>query len=121
MPDVFVCRDGELKDGDVRIVDANGVSIGIYRRANRYFAYHNFCAHQGGPACEGVIMPKVVDVIAPDRTFLGQDFSDDEFHIVCPWHGWEYQLETGACAANPKFRLRRFDVIEREGGVYICV
>jgi nitrite reductase/ring-hydroxylating ferredoxin subunit len=121
MNEIFVCRDGELKNGDVRIIETNGMSVGLYRHDGKYFAYRNYCAHQGGPACEGVMMPKVVDVIAPDRTWIGQDFNPNEMHIVCPWHGWEYKLENGECAGNPRIRLQRFKVIEREGGVYVAV
>src|SRR5262245_36408602 len=121
MQEILVCRQGDLKDGDVRIIEANGISIGVYRHRGRYFAYRNLCLHQGGPACEGILMPKVVDVIAADRTLTGQDFDDSEMHIVCPWHAWEYKLETGECAGDPKFRLQSFKIAEREGAVYITV
>jgi nitrite reductase (NADH) small subunit len=121
MNDVFVCREGELKNGDVRIIETNGISVGIYRHADKYFAYRNLCAHQGGPVCEGIMMPKVVDVLAPDRTLIGQAFNDEEIHIVCPWHSWEYKIETGECAGNPRIKLQRFKVTEREGAVYISV
>jgi nitrite reductase/ring-hydroxylating ferredoxin subunit len=42
-------------------------------------------------------------------------------HIVCPWHGYEYKLETGECAADKKLKLRRYEVIERDGGVYVAL
>ena len=59
----------------------------------RLYAYRNHCLHQGGPACEGIVRGKVVDIYGPDKTFLGQTYDDDEPHIVCPWHGWEYKLQ----------------------------
>ena len=108
-------------DNDIRILEANGVSVGIYRHAGQYFAYRNLCAHQGGPVCEGITMPKVVDVIAADRTFVGMDFNNEEIHIVCPWHSWEYKLETGECVGNPRIKLQRFKVTERDGAVYVAV
>jgi nitrite reductase (NADH) small subunit len=121
MADVFVCKAGEIKDGEVRIVALNEVEVGVYRHGGKYFAYRNQCLHQGGPACEGVMLPRVEDVFGPDKVLLGQKFDEAEMHIVCPWHGWEYKLETGECAADARLRLQRFAVVEREGGVYVAV
>jgi len=121
MADLFVCRAGELKDGDVRIVSSKEVDVGVYRHGGKYYAYRNFCVHQGGPACEGVMLPKVEDVLGPDRTLVGHAFNEAEMHIVCPWHGYEYKLETGECAADPKLRLQKFRVIERDGSVYVAL
>ena len=102
---VFVCKEIEMKDGDVRIVRQDRIEVGVYRHDGAYYAYRNHCLHQGGPACEGIIRGKVVDIYAPDKTFVGQTYDDDEPHIVCPWHGWEYKLKTGECAPDPKLRL----------------
>jgi len=121
MADVFVCKAGEIKDGEVRIVSAKEVDVGVYHHAGKYYAYRNVCVHQGGPVCEGVMLPKVEDVLGPHRTLLGQQFNDSEMHIVCPWHGYEYKLETGECAADAKLRLQRFTVVEREGAVYLAI
>jgi nitrite reductase/ring-hydroxylating ferredoxin subunit len=121
MADVFVCKAGDIKDGDVRIVAANDVEVGVYRHGGKYYAYRNHCLHQGGPACEGVMLPKVEDVFGEHRVLLGQRFNEGEIHIVCPWHGWEYKLENGECAADKRLRLQRFTVVEREGGVYVAI
>lgn len=121
MANILVCKSGELRDGDVRIVEVEGTSVGIYRFAGQYFAYRNVCPHQGGPACEGITMSKVVDLIAPDRTFMGQRFEDSEPHIVCPWHGWEFRLHTGECVPDPSLRLKRYDVVERDEGLYLVL
>ncbi len=99
---VFVCKDIEMKDGDVRIIREGKVEVGVYRHAGSFYAYRNDCLHQGGPACEGIIRNKVVDLYAPDKTFTGQTYDEDEPHIVCPWHGWEYKLKTGECAPRSK-------------------
>jgi nitrite reductase (NADH) small subunit len=120
MADIFVCKAGELQDGDVRIVQATEkLDIGVYRHAGQYYAYRNYCTHQGGPACEGIVMNAVKDVIAADRTYQGQTFDESDPHIVCPWHGWEYHLKTGEHVVDPKVKLRRYDVVQREGGVYV--
>ena len=40
-----------------------------------------------GLALAMAMMHKVEDVIGADRGWLGQRFSSDEMHFVCPWHG----------------------------------
>ncbi len=73
MPQIFVCKDVEMHDGDVRIVRQDRLEIGVYRHAGAYYAYRNHCLHQGGPACEGVVKGKVVELLAPDKTLYRPD------------------------------------------------
>ncbi len=119
MAEIFVAHVADLKDGDRRIVRAARHEIGVFRHAGAYYAYANMCAHLGGPACEGLLFPQVVDVIAEDRTYQGQVFDESRMHFVCPWHGWEYDMKTGVSAGDPKKRLRKYDVVERGGDVYV--
>ena len=75
MPECFVAKASEMQDGDRRIVVAGSAEIGVFYKDGDYFAYSNYCVHSGGPACEGLMINRVVDVIAPDRTYQGQTFS----------------------------------------------
>ena len=109
----------QLADGDRVIVSAAGREIGVFRHRGEFVAYENRCLHQGGPACEGVLVGKVEAVLGPDQAVLGERFSPTQTHFVCPWHGWEYDLGTGRCAADPRLRLRRFEVVERDGDLYV--
>jgi nitrite reductase/ring-hydroxylating ferredoxin subunit len=119
MSDVFVAKAAEFADGDRRIVAHNGVEIGVFHWQGRFYAYENLCIHQGGPACEGVIMHKVEDVLGPDRTWHGQRFSETETHFVCPWHGYEYDIATGECAADRRLKLKSFPVVRRGEDIYV--
>jgi nitrite reductase/ring-hydroxylating ferredoxin subunit len=38
--------------------------------------------------------------------------------IACPWHGWEFDLLTGQCLTD-KRRLRRYDVVEEDGQIFV--
>ncbi len=120
MPEVLVCKEGELANGAVRIVTAGDIEIGVIRDGDRYFAYRNVCPHQGGPVCEGVRMPRVVDKIDDAGVFLGQTFDQETQHIVCPWHGYEFKLTTGENVCDSALRLQKFDVLERDGNVYVA-
>lgn len=121
MAEVLVGKRAEITAGARRIVKTARGEVGVFNEGGAYYAYANLCAHQGGPACEGLIMKKVVDVIAADRTYQGQTFSDTERHFVCPWHGWEYDLKTGECVANRKLKLKKFDVVTRGDDIYVIV
>ena len=46
-----------------------------------FSALDNVCLHQGGPLGEGVIL---------------------DGKVVCPWHGWEYDAQTGVHSAQAK-------------------
>jgi nitrite reductase/ring-hydroxylating ferredoxin subunit len=111
----------DLEEDAQTIVRRDGIEIGVFRLGDELFAYENKCAHQGGPACEGKIIPKVVAIVGEDRTVRGDDFDETEMHFVCPWHGWEYDMRTGCHAGNPKVRLRPIDVIQRDGEVYLNI
>ena len=115
--ELFVSKSDDLKDGDRKIVPNGNYEIGVYRVNGNLFAYQNVCPHQGGPACEGLLMAKVEEVIAEDKTYQGMTFNHDEMHIVCPWHGWEFDLETGDMVADRKFRLKKYDVAEKDDGI----
>jgi nitrite reductase (NADH) small subunit len=121
MPEIKVCTDNELADGAVRIIRVKDVEIAVIKHAGTYFAYHNHCPHQGGPACEGVRMPQVIDRLDTEGRFIGQGFDESDIHIVCPWHGYEFHLSDGVNVSDKRLRLKKFKVVERDGGVYVAV
>ncbi|MYZ47258.1 Rieske (2Fe-2S) protein [Propylenella binzhouense] len=121
MKEVYICRQEEMADGNVRILRVDGLEIGVIRHKSRFYAYRNLCLHQGGPACEGVRMPGVFDDVDEEGRFLGQKYDEDDVHIVCPWHGYEYHLSDGTNVCDPRLRLQKFEVSERGGNVYVSV
>jgi nitrite reductase/ring-hydroxylating ferredoxin subunit len=58
------------------VVDAAGTQIAVFLCDGRAHAFANACPHEGNPLCEGEILG--------DR-------------LVCAFHGWTFDLETGAC------------------------
>jgi nitrite reductase/ring-hydroxylating ferredoxin subunit len=118
MAEFFVAKSSEMKDGDRRIVNAGRREIGVFHKDGAYYAYSNTCLHQGGPACEGMMINNVIDVIDKDRTYHGQTYGD-EMHFVCPWHGYEYDLKTGECIGDRKQKLRKFEIVKRGDDIYV--
>jgi nitrite reductase/ring-hydroxylating ferredoxin subunit len=121
MPEVLVCKDGEIADGGVRLIRVGREEIGVIRQGNKYYAYRNLCPHQGGPACEGLRMPQVVDRLGEGGILLGQTFDEDDMHIVCPWHGYEFHLADGCHVIDRNLRLKKYEVVQRGGEIFIAV
>lgn len=101
----------DIKGKEALIVEIDKTSIGIYKHEGEYFAYRNVCSHQGGPACEGDLLGNVESRVSPEGARLGEYQSSDKFNITCPWHGYEYDLKTGICRADKRFRLKSFEVV----------
>jgi nitrite reductase (NADH) small subunit len=45
-------------------------------------------------------------MIAEDKTSLGLAFSKEQINVACPWHGYEFDVQTGQHQGNPRLRLR---------------
>jgi nitrite reductase/ring-hydroxylating ferredoxin subunit len=119
MAEQFVGKASEIKDGERRIVFAGEHEIGVFKEKGEYYAYSNFCLHQGGPACEGLTIAKVEERIMPDKTSRGLYFSDTELHFVCPWHGMEYDMKTGECVSDRKMKLRSYKILQKGDDIYV--
>lgn len=119
MAEVFVAKVSDLPDGERRIVEHGAHNIGVFHWQGRYYAYANMCLHQGGPACEGLTIAKVEELIMPDKTSRGLYFSETEMHFVCPWHGYEFKVATGECIGDASLRLKSYELVERDGNLYV--
>lgn len=101
--------------------EADAVTVGVFRFRGRLHAYENVCAHQGGPACQGRIVARVRERLDDAQRSLGLAFEDDSMHIVCPWHGFEYDVTTGRHPGRPDYALRPVTVGEEGGRVRVTV
>jgi nitrite reductase/ring-hydroxylating ferredoxin subunit len=119
MAEQFVGKISEFGEGERRIVFVGDREIGVFRDNGEFHAYSNVCLHQGGPACEGLIIAKVEERIMPDMTSRGLYFSEDKTHFVCPWHGYEYDMKTGECVADRALRLRKFPIVQKGDDLYV--
>ena len=118
---VVVCTSGQVPEGGRLVVDIGARTVGIFRVKNKLYAYENICPHQGGPVCQGTILPRVVEKIGEGRESRGFDFDHNELHIVCPWHGFEFNIETGCHPASTASRLVPVPVEEIQGSVRVGI
>lgn len=119
--EIYIGALDDFEESAQSIVREGELEIGVFRLGDELFAYENNCPHQGGPACEGKIIPRVKAVVGHDRVVEGEDFVDGEMHFVCPWHGWEYDMRTGVHGGGSRIRLRKFEVVQRGGQVYLVL
>lgn len=87
---VVVASVSEFPPGERRIVQAGSRSIGVFRVGDRFYGIRNRCPHQGGPLCRGHLLADAT-ADAPGSPRI----SANPLRIACPWHGWEYDLESG--------------------------
>lgn len=103
------------------VVEIGPVTVGVFRFRGQLHAWENVCAHQGGPACQGRIVARVREDLDDARRSRGLVFDDDTMHLVCPWHGAEYDVTTGRHPGRPDWALRSFPVVEAEGRIRVSV
>jgi nitrite reductase/ring-hydroxylating ferredoxin subunit len=98
--EVRVAAADEIPDGQRKIVDAEGVSIGVIHQDGKWYALRNSCLHRGGPVCEGELQ---------DGT------------LTCPWHGYQYELSTGELLLDRSAHLDAYKVSVRDGQVHVII
>jgi nitrite reductase/ring-hydroxylating ferredoxin subunit len=110
----YITSADELEDGDRIIADVKGREIAVFNSGGDLYAVLNFCTHQGGPLCEGLL----------DGTLTMNDdwewtYSCEGEIISCPWHGWEFDIKTGEHLSSSNYRVPTYDVVVRDGDVYV--
>jgi nitrite reductase/ring-hydroxylating ferredoxin subunit len=121
MPEYSAGKVTDYVDGDRRVVDCAESEVGIFKIDGEFFAWHNRCAHRAGPVCQGRIMKRVIEPVADDRTIRSQEYDQSETNIVCPWHGYEYNIKTGCHQGNNRIRLRKAEMTIRDGEIYVRI
>lgn len=121
MREVFVAREAEMAQGDRRIVVIGDIEIGVFRLDDEFVAWRNECPHQGGPVCQGKLMRGVEERLDGERRSLGIHYREGSLHLVCPWHGYEFDARTGCHPGHKAVRLRSYPVKCRDGDVYVVV
>ena len=114
-------RSIDLPERGRLVVDAGETSVGIFRIDGELYAYENRCPHAGGPICQGLMVPRVVELIDERRAITGSAFDESDMHVACPWHGYEFSIRTGGHAGLSSIRLRPIEVEEADGIIHVVV
>ena len=89
MTQTKVAQVSEIPPGSGKVVEAGGKTVAVFNCGGTFYAIDNTCKHRGGPLGEGSLSGTTV---------------------TCPWHGWEYDVASGACAMDASVTVQRFDV-----------
>ena len=103
MSELTVCPLEELPPGEVRIVRAGELAIGVYNLGGELYAIEDRCSHDDGPLAEG-------------------DFDPDEGVAICPRHGARFDVRTGRALSLPAYLpVETFAVKVEDGMVKVEV
>jgi 3-phenylpropionate/trans-cinnamate dioxygenase ferredoxin component len=98
---IEVCPVEDLPPGEVKIVHAGELSVGVYNLGGEFYAIEDRCSHDDGPLCEG-------------------DFDVEEGVAVCPRHGANIDIRTGKALTLPAvFPVDTFPVSVEDGLVKV--
>jgi len=81
---VKVATIDEIPSGQGKVFEVNGLSVAVFNVNGRFFASSSVCPHEDGPLGDGTIEGDAV---------------------VCPWHGFDFDLKTGACLVDPELKV----------------
>ena len=85
---VTVARVSELPAKKGRQVTVNGRWVALFNVDGTYYAIDAICLHRGGPLADGMLSRCIV---------------------TCPWHGWQFDVATGALVQDPGVGVSRHE------------
>jgi nitrite reductase/ring-hydroxylating ferredoxin subunit len=94
-----VAHADELQVNQMKLLRVGGHRIVLAHTDDGYVAFEDRCTHAGGSLAGGVLICGTVQ---------------------CPWHGSQFDVQTGRVKAGPAERaIKTFGTEERDGEVYL--
>ncbi|MFL2932084.1 MAG: Rieske (2Fe-2S) protein [bacterium] len=111
MADHIISKLDEFPPGARKIVQLEGRSVGVFNIDGKFYALRNSCPHQGAPLCLGPVRGMMTSEKPQEY-----NYERDGEILVCPWHRWEFDIQTGKSIFNPhKLRVKTYPVtVEKE-------
>ena len=98
-----VCKSEELPEGEMRLVEAEGMKIGVFNVGGELLAIEDRCSHDDGPLAEGTFDPAACTV-------------------ECPRHGSLFDLRSGRPKTLPAYvPVETFEVRVEDGEIKLEV
>ena len=110
-----VAAAADFPPGTRRMISVNDRAVVVFNVKGEYFGLYNKCPHNGGSLAEGVLTGLLQSSAPGDYSYTRQGEI-----IRCPWHGWEFDLLTGACLTD-KRRLKLYDVTVEDDQIIVLV
>jgi len=93
----------DLPEGSHRTVKSGDRSIALFHYEGAVTALGHACQHMGGDLGEGSV----------------QRLEDGELYVVCPWHGWQYNLKSGQAPSGFQDRQAVYGVQIEDGMILV--
>ncbi len=94
-----IARCADIPDGKSTIATLeDGREIAIFNVNGQFYALDNRCPHMEGPLGEGEM---------------------EGCMVTCPWHGWQFDVKTGACQNMPGEDAKKIKITVQDG--YVCI
>jgi nitrite reductase/ring-hydroxylating ferredoxin subunit len=90
----------ELPQGSAKEVEHEGRVYAIFNVGGLLLAIDGICPHQGGPLAEGAV---------------------EGTTVTCPWHGWQFDLQSGTMPSGSRIRQAVFEVKVEGQDVLVAV
>jgi nitrite reductase (NADH) small subunit len=98
---VTVGRVEDVPDGRGATVELKGgAQLALFNVAGEFYAVDNFCPHRGAPLADGQLSGASIE---------------------CDWHGWRFDLRTGACLTRASDAVATYEVVIEDGWIKIKV
>ncbi|MCA1630251.1 MAG: Rieske 2Fe-2S domain-containing protein [Acidobacteria bacterium] len=98
---VTVGRADEVPEGRTATVELeNGAELALFHTEGSFYAVDNSCPHRGSPLAEGNLCGASIE---------------------CDWHGWRFDLRTGACLTHASAPVETYEVVVEDGWIKIRV
>jgi len=111
----------EVGEGERIVAELEGREIAVFNLGDEYRAYLNWCAHQGGPICEGNLTGTVEASYDRESGETSLDWSREGDVLMCPWHGWEYDVTSGECLSRKSVQLPEYPVEVQDGQLVVSM
>ena len=112
-----VMADESLASGEARRVVVEGKGIAVVRTSEgKLYALRDVCPHQGAPLSGGIVEP-MIDGDAPGNVWM------TKIEVLrCPWHHYEYDLNTGLALGDPECKwVKTYSVSVVDGQIVLTV
>ncbi len=94
----------DVPPGTSTTVKAFGTTVAIFNVEGELFAVSNHCPHHGGPLCHG----RISGTALPSRPYEYR-YGLEGRVLTCPWHGWEFDLESGRTIFDSSVRVKTYE------------
>ncbi len=110
-----VAREEDFGPGEVRTVrGASQPVVVICTDKGEFRAVRALCPHQGAELAAG----QVTNLTVSDDP--GKYFIDPDATVLrCPWHSFDFDVDSGRCASDGKLRVRTYPVSVEDGDVLV--